>query len=158
MRNATAPGKPIHVTDDLYARVMARAEPGPGGCLLNTAPPTTDGYGQTWTPQNGPVVTHRLVWTYHHGPIPAGMTVDHICHVRACLKVAHLRLLTPEANGADNRQKKTAPEVDRFCPRHPDERMVRDQGKSRRVYCHACHAAYSRAFRARRRARKAAGV
>jgi hypothetical protein len=45
---------------------------------------------------------HRVVWIATHGPIPAGMTVDHLCHNRRCVEVSHLRLLTNVENARDN--------------------------------------------------------
>jgi hypothetical protein len=39
------------------------------------------GYGQTW---DGTTVllAHRVAWMFAIGPIPEGMTVDHICRTR----------------------------------------------------------------------------
>lgn len=56
-----------------------------------------DGYGQIRT--KGKMRTaHRVAWELAHGEIPPGMQVDHACHVRACVNVAHLRLATRREN------------------------------------------------------------
>lgn len=41
---------------------------------------------------------HRWSYQHHKGPIPAGMVIDHICHVPACVNPDHLRLATPGQN------------------------------------------------------------
>jgi hypothetical protein len=51
---------------------------------------------------------HQASWTYAHraayemfiGPIPDGMTVDHICFNPLCVNPAHLQLLTRSENSA----------------------------------------------------------
>ena len=52
-------------------------------------------------------VKHRIVranrFSYalaHGGVIPDGLLVDHICHNPGCVNPRHLRLSTPEQNGA----------------------------------------------------------
>ncbi len=47
---------------------------------------------------------HRLAWTILRGAIPDGMVIDHICHNRKCIQPAHLRVTTPEGNGANKSQ------------------------------------------------------
>lgn len=36
---------------------------------------------------------HRTLWKYHHGEIPAGYEIHHICGNRACCNVKHLELI-----------------------------------------------------------------
>lgn len=36
---------------------------------------------------------HRTIWRLHHGEIPEGYEVDHICGNRACCSINHLRIL-----------------------------------------------------------------
>ena len=41
---------------------------------------------------------HRLVFTFVYGEIPAGIQLDHICHVKACVAPEHLQMVTPKQN------------------------------------------------------------
>jgi hypothetical protein len=68
-----------------------------GGCIRWTGSHKSDGYGTHWHDGKSWLV-HRLVWTIENGPIPDGMQVDHKCHVRDCINVDHLRLLTNREN------------------------------------------------------------
>lgn len=44
------------------------------------------------------VLVYRYVWERENGPVPKGLEVDHRCFNRACIKLAHLRLLTKVGN------------------------------------------------------------
>jgi len=66
--------------------------------------PGPDGYGtMQWRDENGKVVTrraHRLMYQILVGPIPAGMDLDHLCRVRACVNPEHLEPVTRKENVA----------------------------------------------------------
>lgn len=46
---------------------------------------------------------HRLAFELESGPVPEGMHLDHVCHNRACVNTAHLRVVTVKQN-AENRR------------------------------------------------------
>ncbi len=60
------------------------------GCL-------TDGYGH-FSIGVERILAHRLSYEWAVGPIPEGLALDHICHVRRCVRPAHLRLATWKQN------------------------------------------------------------
>lgn len=68
-----------------------------GDCLIWTGAMHDHGYGIIW---NGERImrAHRWNWERHHGPIPAGADLDHICHNRACVELRHLRAATRKQN------------------------------------------------------------
>jgi hypothetical protein len=41
---------------------------------------------------------HRLYYEAANGPIPAGMTLDHLCRVTLCVNPAHLEVVTQAVN------------------------------------------------------------
>lgn len=44
------------------------------------------------------VYAHRFSFELHHGPMPGGMFVDHVCHNTLCVNPDHLRLATQAEN------------------------------------------------------------
>ncbi|AEI91240.1 gp40 [Escherichia phage phiEB49] len=40
------------------------------------------------------MLAHRLIWEMHNGPIPEGMQIDHINHVRTDNRIENLRVVT----------------------------------------------------------------
>jgi len=75
-------------------------------CHLSTYSTASHEYAQIgWVECGERVVTlcHIVVWVAADGPVPEGMTVDHRCHTRRCIRRDHLRLLTNVDNGQRNR-------------------------------------------------------
>lgn len=69
------------------------------GCLGGTS-----GYGDLRDPRSGRTVrAHRAAYEMEHGPIPEGYEVDHICHVRTCVRPDHLQLVTRKQNAENLR-------------------------------------------------------
>lgn len=84
----------------LWARLWAKTEAGPGDCWLWTGA-TNQGYGVLGTKKGGPYKqfrTHRLAYEFMVGPIPDGLTLDHLCRVRNCVNPDHLEPVTSTEN------------------------------------------------------------
>lgn len=60
-----------------------------------------NGYG-TFTINCKTYTVHTYVWEKENGSIPKGLMVDHICRVRPCCNIDHLRLVTHEVNNLEN--------------------------------------------------------
>ena len=70
-----------------------------GDCWLWTGHVDKHGYGRYKT-----FYAHRYAYELHGvTKIPEGAQVDHICHVRACVRPSHLRAVTNKQNG-ENRK------------------------------------------------------
>lgn len=67
------------------------------GCWPWTAATNVNGYG--WFRLDGEsVLAHRLAWEMYNGPIPDRMTIDHLCFLRTCCRVAHMEVVTRGEN------------------------------------------------------------
>lgn len=84
-----------HAATD-WARFIEKVDRS-GECWIWTAAKKPNGYGQFHAGRTM-VRAHR--WAYEHlvGPIPADMTLDHLCRVRACVNPAHLEPVTNAEN------------------------------------------------------------
>lgn len=72
-----------------------------GPCHIFLGGKDKDGYGIT-SVKSWPVKAHRYIWEFHKGEIPEGLVIDHICRVRACVNINHLRLVTGKQNSTEN--------------------------------------------------------
>lgn len=66
--------------------------PGPTECWPWKAS-LNQGYGQFWL-EGTTKRAHRLAYEVLIGPIPAGLTLDHLCRNRACCNPTHLEPVT----------------------------------------------------------------
>lgn len=59
-----------------------------------------DGYGKCGRKHGGKVYhkAHRLYYAEHYGRVPEGMTLDHLCRVRACVNPHHMEPVTHAEN------------------------------------------------------------
>jgi hypothetical protein len=73
-----------------------------GTCWIWTGHLNRDGYGQfkiTDRPGHYRTVrAHRWAWEAAHGPVPAGLTLDHLCGRPACVRPDHLEPCTAAEN------------------------------------------------------------
>ena len=92
------------VPERVLERAVSRAVEA-DGCMVSTYPIGSHGYAQLGWTEDGKshvVLAHRAAWVHENGPIPDGLTVDHRCFNRRCVRPAHLRLLTRAENARRN--------------------------------------------------------
>lgn len=91
----------------LRERFDAKWEPEPmTGCWLWTAGVNGKGYGNVCSGGRGAMLlSHRVSWAIHRGPIPTGLCVLHRCDTPACVNPAHLFLGTHLDNARDRHRK-----------------------------------------------------
>ena len=78
-------------------RFMLKVRQGENGCVFWTASTDKKGYGMFRV--NGRMVrAHRWAYEYFRRPIPDGLELDHLCRVRACVRVEHLEPVTTSEN------------------------------------------------------------
>lgn len=82
---------------DLPARMQSKITALPDGCWYWTGAINSRGYGQ-WGVNGVSRSTHRVAYELLVGPIPDGMTIDHLCLIKRCCNPAHLEVVTGAVN------------------------------------------------------------
>lgn len=108
------------------------------GCWLWTGGVTGRGYGSWRDPDRQSHAAHRLAYELLVGPIPAGLTIDHLCRVKICVNPAHMELVTPGENIRRARQQTHCPQGHEYTP----ENNIRAATCGHK--CRECHNAFRR--------------
>lgn len=139
----------------LRIRLLSQLVIDPSGCLLWTGPTDKDGYGRVWLGRRMRPV-HRVMWEMFEGPIPDGLTLDHVkargCTHKNCASIAHLE---PVPNKVNVMRGETIPAINArktHCPQgHPYDEVNTYWRNGWRA-CRACHRATANRARAKRAA------
>lgn len=88
-----------HQAPTLHQRVDAKLDTS-GKCWVWTGSTSNKGYGRVHSDgRDGPVLlVHRVQYERYFGPIPADLTVDHLCRNTVCGNPAHMELVTAAEN------------------------------------------------------------
>jgi HNH endonuclease len=121
------------------------------GCWEWAGAHNRDGYGTAYTTPTGarPLGAHRVVYELLIGPIPEGLTIDHLCRNRGCVNPAHMEPVPKRTNllrgvgvGARNAQKTHCSNGHPFTPENTRIRP----GNGQRI-CLQCHRERMRKYR-----------
>lgn len=93
----------LQIQGDDYARFMQYVEVTDTCWLWTGVCHRTGGYGRFYVGGRGGrfVQAHRWAYEHHLGPIPTGLTIDHLCMVRSCVNPTHLE---PVSQAENNRR------------------------------------------------------
>jgi len=152
--------------ENTYARFWAKVNkdgpvpakrPDLGPCWLWKPQGSMGGYGQFYL-DGKPQLAHRAAYKILVGPIPDGLTIDHLCSVRHCVRATHLEAVTLAENLRRAETWKNGAEASRAKTRCPngheyDEANTRITPSGRRA-CRACARDRAAAQRQRRRQAK----
>lgn len=82
----------------LWAKVQVNGE---WECWPWTGALDFGGYPMVWGDESHRALrAHRVVYEMFEGPIPPGLTIDHLCYVRLCMNPAHMDLCSAGENAA----------------------------------------------------------
>ncbi len=83
-----------HLPANLANRILLSAE----GCWLFTGATQSRGYGSVGIGNKRTALAHRVAYEAIVGPIPDGMTIDHLCLNKTCLNPEHMEIVTRAEN------------------------------------------------------------
>jgi hypothetical protein len=124
-----------------------------GDCILWTGCINASGYGVRRV-SGRTQLAHRVAFAEAHGPIPEGLTVDHLCFTRSCVRVDHMRLLTAADNQRNQRSayKTHCVNGHEFTPENTIDRTKYRSSSAGRRSCRQCTNAAARRYQAKKRA------
>lgn len=100
-------------------RLLARVKVTEGGCWEWTGV-LVRGYGQMLVSRSSTRYVHRIAYEEFVGPIPKGLTIDHLCRNRACFNPEHLEPVTMRENLLRGNTRQAANAQKTHCVRgHP---------------------------------------
>ena len=135
-------------------RLLTRREIDDADCWLYTGFIHPEGYGRIGYQGRSSTLVHRVAFEIWRGPIPEGLTVDHLCHTfddtcpggprcshRRCFNPDHLELVTAVENTTRGRSFSSVNRAKTHCKRGhaltPDN-LYRSRSNPRSRYCKTC--------------------
>lgn len=146
----------MKLVDVLPERVARRLTVSESGCWVWGGSHSPSGYGyiSSITGLDGVtrnVRAHRFVYELLVGPIPEGLTIDHLCRVRDCVNPAHLEPVTSRENTLRGNTLPAANAAKTHCPQGhgytTENTYVTSMG---RRMCRSCRRTHGIALRQRR--------
>ena len=95
-RNGDLAPRRLRGYDD-FSRIFAKVDTS-GDCWHWTGGRDAKGYGLYATNEGVTTRAHRTVYETLVGPVPEGMTLDHLCRNTACVNPDHLEVVTGRVN------------------------------------------------------------
>lgn len=128
IRTPHAPGR----RKSTIVRFLEKVDTQPDGCWEWRGRREDHGYG--WFRHPDTKYAHRAAYILLVGPIPEGLTIDHLCENRGCVNPDHLEAVTTATNLARGGGRWS--ECDRL---HPDTPTRLTRKVSGRTHCLECH-------------------
>jgi len=92
------------LTERFWSKVTQR-----GDCWIWTHSTNSRGYGLSAIAGTGKIyLAHRLAYESLRAEIPAGLTIDHLCRVKACVNPWHMEPVTVAENNRRSQPERTA--------------------------------------------------
>lgn len=108
-------------------------------CWLWTACTFSNGYGKFAIRHNYSRGAHRVAYELSRGPIPSGLSLDHLCRVTLCVRPDHLEAVTHRVNVLRGTSPSAISAVKTHCPQgheYTEANTYRDK-KGKRA-CRTC--------------------
>lgn len=118
-----------------------------GGCWLWTGRLSRAGYGVFWH-DGKDRRAHRFAYEFLVGPIPDGLTLDHLCRTRSCVNPAHLEPVTQIVNVRRGNAPNVVARREGRCRRGHEFAIHGRVDGDGAMRCQTCHQAAKRKRRA----------
>ena len=138
-------GNPRPVKDRFFPKVGLPS--GEFECMewLGYISPEPRGYGQL-SIGNRPVPAHRVAYEVWVGPIPDGLSIDHLCRNRRCVRPDHLEAVPIE----ENVRRGSVGKWEAGCPQGHPRTPENTYEHGGRRYCAECQRQRSKQYRERK--------
>lgn len=130
----------------LPERIVSKIERTDTGCWAWTAATNGKGYGLI-SIDGSAKLAHRVVYMELAGPIPDGMTIDHVCRNKRCVNPAHLDVVTVAEN--NRRAAETITTCRQGHRLEGDNLRIKQRSQGAQRVCVACAREASRRCRER---------
>jgi hypothetical protein len=107
-RNGDLEYRPHRQPEDERQRFDRLHVVAPSGCWIWQGTVTRAGYGIITLAGKRTTGAHRWAYELLAGPIPEGLTLDHLCYVPLCVNPAHLEPVTRDENKRRSRERQAA--------------------------------------------------
>ena len=122
-----------------------------GDCLIWQGAVSGGRYGSVGNGRGGTMLVHRAAYEVQVGPIPEGLTIDHLCRNKLCINTDHLEPVTR----AENNRRAAAAKT--HCKHgHPlsgENLRIKQRARGTQRECATCERARVTAHRAASRER-----
>lgn len=106
-------------------------------CWLWTGATSGRGYGDSWR-DGKKIKAHRLSYELLVGPIPSGLTLDHLCRNILCVNPTHLEPVTQREN-VRRGETSTRQSAKTHCPKGHSYNLLNTYFYNGRRNCRTCH-------------------
>ena len=128
------PTRPIATAERFFTKVDMTED-----CWMWTASKHPFGHGQ-FRAEGRKVFAHRWLYELLVGPIPEGLSLDHLCRVPACVRPSHLEPVTHRENVLRGVGPSAVNARKTHCPQgHPYNEVNTHVGKKGGRICRTCH-------------------
>ena len=152
MRPRDKKGRFAPETRSLSEKFVQCVQPVPGGCWDWLGTKIKGGYGVISVGPSNTKLAHRVSYEMHVGPIPPGLTIDHLCRNPSCVNPAHLEAVTQRVNNLRGQTITSVNSKKQACVNgHLFDEVNTYMRPSGHRDCKQCIRARGRAYRARRK-------
>ncbi len=131
----------------LPANFTARTLVMPTPCIVWMGALNAKGYG-CFGLDGDTKLAHRVAYEFENGPIPDGLTIDHLCRVKRCVNPAHLEAVTGRENTRRAVEQDRPTECAQGHPYSAENTGIKPRRNGgQQMFCRTCQRSWSKTWR-----------